>query len=65
MSAVPAKPTSVVMAMLRATFARIPVPILVRESGEPLGLRTWGVTERRLLGVKLTAAAAKAGEVGS
>ena len=64
MSAVPAKPTSVVMAMLRATFARIPVPILVRESCEPLGSSTCGVTERPRVGVKLMEAAAKAGESG-
>ena len=57
-------PTSVAIARLPTTFARIPVPTLVCASGEPLGIRTWGVTERRLLGVKLTAAAAKAGEVG-
>ena len=58
-------PTSVTRARLPTTFARIAVPTLVCASGEPLGIRTWGVTERRLLGVKLTAAAAKAGEPGA
>jgi hypothetical protein len=57
-------PTSVVTATLLTTFARIAVPTLLCASGAPPGNRTFGVTERRLLGVKLTAAAANAGEVG-
>ncbi len=43
------------------TFAWIAVPTLVCASGEPRGSSTWGVTERRVVGVKLTAAAASAG----
>src|SRR4051812_41024357 len=52
------------MARLPATFARIPVPTLVREPGEPPGTSTCGVIERRRVGVKLAEAAAKAGELG-
>ena len=64
-SAVPAMPTSVTRARLPATFAWIAVPTVLRASGEPLGIRTWGVRERRVLGVRLTAAAASAGEPGA
>ena len=64
-SAVPATPTSVTRARLPTTFAWIAVPTLVCASGEPTGISTWGVTERRVFGVKLTAAAASAGEPGA
>src|SRR3954467_2458834 len=54
-------PTSVVIAIWLTTFARTAVPTLDCASGEPPGITTLGVTERRLLGVKLTAAAANVG----
>ena len=55
-------PTSVTRARFPATFAWTEVPTLVWAPGEPTGIRTLGLKERRALGVKLTAAAASAGE---
>src|SRR4051812_20804639 len=52
------------MEKLPTTCTWIAVRTVVCASGEPLGSTTCGVTKRRLLGVKVTAAAATAGDVG-
>src|SRR5688500_18608083 len=51
-------PTSVDMDTFPTIWACTAVPTLVGASGEPLGITTCGVTETRLLGVRLRAAAA-------
>src|SRR6478736_1879713 len=63
-SLVPVTPTSVTSVRLPTTFARIAVPALLCASREPTGISTCGVTDRRGFGLKLTAAAASAGEPG-